>query len=228
MKKVQLITIILFMMVTTFSFSQDSLKIMPFGMSNSIQKFSINGTETEILNKSIKWINDIYLNPIKVVNGFKVDGTLNSHFTINGLQPSVFYYENYNIKYFVDVKYEIDINVYDSLVIFRFNILEMYSPKCVELNSHAMCEIKFSGMTGFYNKKGEFREKYWNKTNAKNDLEKFVNNLFFSYFKLLKNNAMTSDEALNKLKIEKDKLDLGLITQEEFDKIKEELSKYIK
>lgn len=39
---------------------------------------------------------------------------------------------------------------------------------------------------------------------------------------------MTSDEALSQLKKEKDKLDLGLITQEEFDKKKKELSKFIK
>lgn len=40
--------------------------------------------------------------------------------------------------------------------------------------------------------------------------------------------VMSSDEALRHLKNEKDKLDLGLITQEEFDKRKEELSKFIK
>lgn len=39
---------------------------------------------------------------------------------------------------------------------------------------------------------------------------------------------MSSDEALSELKKAKDKLDLGLITQEEFDKKKEELSKFIK
>ena len=38
----------------------------------------------------------------------------------------------------------------------------------------------------------------------------------------------TSDEALSELKKAKDKLDLGLITQEEFDRLKQELSKYIK
>ena len=37
----------------------------------------------------------------------------------------------------------------------------------------------------------------------------------------------TSDKALAELKKAKDKLDLGLITQEEFDRIKAELSKYI-
>ncbi len=44
----------------------------------------------------------------------------------------------------------------------------------------------------------------------------------------IKSNGMTSDEALSELKKWKDKLDLGLITQEEFDAKKEELSKYIK
>jgi hypothetical protein len=44
----------------------------------------------------------------------------------------------------------------------------------------------------------------------------------------VKSLGMTSDEALSKLKKAKDKLDLGLITQEEFDKVKSELSPYIK
>jgi len=44
----------------------------------------------------------------------------------------------------------------------------------------------------------------------------------------LKAFGMTSDEALTELKKCKDKLDLGLITQEEYAKKKTELSKYIK
>ncbi len=40
--------------------------------------------------------------------------------------------------------------------------------------------------------------------------------------------GMTSDQALKSLLSEKDKLDLGLISQEYFDKKKEELRKYIK
>lgn len=40
--------------------------------------------------------------------------------------------------------------------------------------------------------------------------------------------GMTSDEALSELKKAKDKLEFGLMTQEEFDKLKEDLSKYIK
>ena len=40
--------------------------------------------------------------------------------------------------------------------------------------------------------------------------------------------VITSDQALSELKKEKDKLDLGLITQTKYDSLKVELSKYIK
>jgi hypothetical protein len=43
----------------------------------------------------------------------------------------------------------------------------------------------------------------------------------------IKSDGMTSDQALEALKKAKDKLDLGLITQEEFNAIKAELSKFI-
>jgi hypothetical protein len=45
--------------------------------------------------------------------------------------------------------------------------------------------------------------------------------------KEIKGDGMSSDEALSQLKKAKDKLDLGLITQEEFSKLRTELSKYI-
>lgn len=44
----------------------------------------------------------------------------------------------------------------------------------------------------------------------------------------VKSFGMTSDEALAELKKAKDKLDLGLISEEEYEKIKAELIKYIK
>lgn len=44
----------------------------------------------------------------------------------------------------------------------------------------------------------------------------------------IKGFGMSSDDALNQLKKAKDKLDLGIITQEEFDKLKSELIKFIK
>ena len=44
----------------------------------------------------------------------------------------------------------------------------------------------------------------------------------------VKSFGMSSDEALTTLKKAKDKLDLGLISQEEYDKIKAELTPFIK
>lgn len=44
----------------------------------------------------------------------------------------------------------------------------------------------------------------------------------------IKSSVMSSDDALAELKRAKDKLDLGLITQEEFEKLKAELSPFIK
>ena len=44
----------------------------------------------------------------------------------------------------------------------------------------------------------------------------------------IKTSLLSSDDALIQLKKAKDKLDLGLITQEDFDKLKVELKKYIK
>jgi hypothetical protein len=45
--------------------------------------------------------------------------------------------------------------------------------------------------------------------------------------KEVKGDGMSSDEALSQLKRAKDKLELGLITQEDFNKLRTELSKYI-
>ena len=66
----------------------------------------------------------------------------------------------------------------------------------------------------------------------------FINNRFLNSTLIAIENAiasgeiksfgMTSDEALNNLKKAKDKLDLGLITQQKYDSIKTELVKFIK
>jgi hypothetical protein len=68
-----------------------------------------------------------------------------------------------------------------------------------------------------------FRTKgYSGLTNYTIDFENALSN------REVKGFGMTSDEALAELKKAKDKLDLGLITQEEYDKIKAELVPFIK
>ena len=60
------------------------------------------------------------------------------------------------------------------------------------------------------------------------DIDKAINSLLFSYIKTLNDKTLTSDEALGQLKAAKDKLDLQIITQEEYNKILNELKIYIK
>jgi hypothetical protein len=59
-------------------------------------------------------------------------------------------------------------------------------------------------------------------------LESHINGLLFSYVKILSESKMSSEEALSQLRKAKEKLDLQLITQEEYDKIKSELQPFIK
>ena len=61
----------------------------------------------------------------------------------------------------------------------------------------------------------------------------FIDNYFLNIEDAIKSGevdsgVMSSDEALSELKKAKDKLDLGLITQEEFNEIRTKLSKLIK
>lgn len=228
MRKLKTMMMTLMMCLTSLVYSQiDSLHISPVGMSNNKQTFLISKSKNELLSKSKEWVNKMYVNPDKVVSGFNTDKQLNDHFVITGYSESVYHYQNYNKKYYVNVKYEMKVSIKDSNVNIEYNILEMYSPECVLLNSHTMCDIQFSGLLGFYSKKGKLKSDYWDKTNAINDLENFVNNLVFSFYNQINSNKFTSDEALSELKKCKDKLDLGLITQEEFNEKKQELSKYI-
>lgn len=69
--------------------------------------------------------------------------------------------------------------------------------------------------------------------NAIDNIESTISSILLSFEQSLKGidsdmYEITSDEALTELKKCKDKLDLGLITQEDFDKKKAELSKFIK
>lgn len=64
--------------------------------------------------------------------------------------------------------------------------------------------------------------------NAKPSLEATINSLWFTFYNKIIDNSMNSDEALSELKKAKDKLDLGLISQSEYDNKKLELSKFIK
>jgi hypothetical protein len=91
------------------------------------------------------------------------------------------------------------------------------------INTH--CEIKKIRVVG--NKRQGYKVQLQTKGSSS------IDNYFFNLEDAIvageiKSKGMTSDEAMKELKTAKDKLDLGLITQAEYDKIKAELIKYIK
>ena len=93
-------------------------------------------------------------------------------------------------------------------------------------NLKRMTTIRLSGKK--YIEKAMFAKKLMNYE----DLIKVYENEFVFKEPVIENDGlnedMTSEEALTRLKKAKEKLDLQLITQEEYDKIKKELAKYIK
>jgi hypothetical protein len=91
------------------------------------------------------------------------------------------------------------------------------------INTH--CEIKKIRVLG--NKRQGYKVQFQTKGRTS------IDNYFFNLEDAIvageiKSKGMTSDEAMKELKTAKDKLDLGLITQAEYDKIKADLIKYIK
>jgi hypothetical protein len=91
------------------------------------------------------------------------------------------------------------------------------------INTH--CEIKKIRVLG--NKRQGYKVQFQTKGRTS------IDNYFFNLEDAIvageiKSKGMTSDQAMKELKTAKDKLDLGLITQAEYDKVKAELVKYIK
>ena len=193
--------------------------------SNGFQTVSVkyDKTQNDFATRTYKWIDKTYENPEKVVQRHNVNGELlTDRITITGYEKNVFYHaDDLNIiktKFYYNVEYRIDFWYENGEVKFHITMLEMKNNKGFQMY--------FSGIYGFFDKKGEIKE--WSKKyNQVDDLENFVNSLFISYRKFLLNETMTSDEALELLKKLKTKLDLGLITQEEYDNKKKELIKFI-
>ena len=201
-------------------FSQEKyLKATPNGFP--IVRIKFNKTQNDFAKKTYKWIDKTYENPDKVVQRHNVNGELfTDKITINGYENNVFYHSDdiLKSKYYYNVKYRIDFWFENNEVNFCITMLEMKNNKGFSMF--------FSGFYGFFDKMGEIKE--WSKKyNQVDDLETFVNNLFVSYKKCLLDESMSSNDAIELLKTYKSKLDLGIITQEEYDLKKKELMKFI-
>lgn len=212
MKKLSLLVLVM-MLVGLTSFCQiDSIKVTPNGLTNGFIKTNLS---SEILyERTIKWVNETYKNPESVLVG-KVE---NKSITINGFSNSAVIINGMGgIKQFYDLHYHIYINLKDSIINYKFEI---------DRFTYNSQPSPFLDINRWFKDDGTYKEKLWN--TAKPTLENSINNLFFLYVNKINDSSLSSDEAISKLKKAKDKLDLGLITQEEYDKIKNELIQYIK
>ena len=201
---------ILFIFISIGLNAQDSIKVT----NNGFTIVSIKKTVSDKIayNRTIEWVNETYKNPDNVITG-KVEG---KSVTVKGYSSDAWNYKNLSLTYYFSMDYNIYITIQDSLI--QFNI--------VEGNHYNSDGGRYLGnSSSFYKSNGEYRPMY---NNAKPSLEATLNNLWFSYQNKFVNVEMSSEEALAELKKAKDKLDLELITQEEYDKLKAELSKYIK
>lgn len=204
MKKI--IIIILAICLSNSLFSQDSILVTPTGITNSKLTSSIDNKMA--YQRTIEWVNENFKNPDKVITG-KVDG---KSVTIAGVCS----WNNTNTgnKQYFDMEFNLYITL-DTVISFNF----------IEGKHYSSGKIMNFKTPMFFKSNGEYRNFY---NTGKSTLEESLNSLWFSYHKKIMNSEMSSDEALTELKRFKDKLDLGLITQEEFDKKKTELAKFIK
>jgi hypothetical protein len=209
MKTHKLIMILLISLISKAGLSQtitsDSIKLNSTGVMSKLLKTAAK--PNLLYNRTIKWINSTYQNPDKIIVGQQI----NQSVTISGYKSDVF--KNYGMLY------HIYFTIQDSLIKYKFTIdeLKYESPGA---SPSANVPLSF-----FYKKDGSIKP---SAQKAIIKIEQDVNQLFLSYIEQLNNSTMTSDEAIAELKKGKDKLDLGIISQTEFDKLKEELLQFIK
>lgn len=201
----------LMMCFITVSFGQDSIKITPDKATVAFMQSPVDDITT--YNRAISWVNHTYVHPEKVL-GAAIEG---ESLLISGFADDAWYYKNLGMEIYYDLAYKIQIDIKDSVVIFNFIEGTHYIA--------SSSDIFLGSSKSFFKNNGEYRTYY---NTAKSSLESTINNLWFSFYKKINDNSLSSEEALTELKKLKDKLDLGLITQEDYDKKKEELSKFIK
>ena len=194
-----------------FAHSQDSIHVSRQGISKGI--FETKISDDLIYNRAIEWVNKTYQNPDKVLTGKVPNKSLN----LNGYASNSFYYKSLGIAYFYNTSYGIYITIDKGRVEFIF-----------DEKKHTVSGTGATAMfdsQSWFKEDGEYRKAY---NSAKETYENTINNLWFSLINTITSTEISSDEALAQLKKAKDKLDLGLITQDEFDKIKAELTPFIK
>lgn len=190
--------------------SIDSIKITMYGPTEVMFKTTLSSES--VYQRCLYWVNDTYKNPDKVLTG-KVD---NKSITISGYADNAMRYKSLGIPVNLDITYHLYITINDSLIKYKIVIDDFYD------NGKLLPAWKVSSL---FNKNGEYKKICGT---CKSTLENTLNNLYFSFYEKFKTSEITSTEAITELKKWKDKLDLELITQDEYNKKKSELLKFIK
>lgn len=189
----------------------DSIKLVYPGILTEVN-FKVNTSSNISYQRTLSWINETYKNPDKVLVG-KIEG---KSVTVSGFIENAFRIDGIVPQYY-DISYTLYLTILDDNLI-NYNMV-------VE-KSYFKNKPTISGLSGLFNNKGEYKLKVMNV--AKSTMEKTANELLSSYLNKMNSIGMSSEEAITELKKYKEKLDLELISQKDYDAKKAELSKYIK
>jgi hypothetical protein len=195
---------------TLITAAQDSIYVTPTGFTKVQLETSLD--DQTLYNRTIAWVNETYKNPDKVITGRNPGVSLN----ISGYSGNAWNYSSLGMQTYYSMEYTIHFSFDKGNVTFQL----------IEGEHRQASGGPYLGNSkSFFNGKGEYRKIY---NTAKPTLENTLNTLWLSYRSKITKGELTSEEALDQLKKAKDKLELGLITQEEFDALKTKLAPFIK
>ena len=191
-------------------FAQENIQLSQAGFNEVV--FNATQSDNITYQRIIDWVNSTYKNPEKVIVGNVADESV----IISGYMDNAWHYKSLGIEFYYDMTYKIYIRLKDGVVTFQF---------ADETHTLSGGSAKIFPAQAFYNKKGEYKEAY---NTGKATLEESINALYLSFKQKVGYSSLTNNEAIEQLKKAKEKLDLGLITQEQYDLKKAELTPFIK
>lgn len=191
------------------AFTQENIQLSQAGFNEVV--FNATQSDNITYQRVITWVNSTYKNPEKVIVG----NVANESVIISGYMDNAWHYKSMGMEFYYDMTYKIYIRLKDGVVTFQF---------ADENHTLSGGSQKIFPAQAFYNKQGEYRESY---NTGKATLEESINALYLSFKQKVAGDSLTNNEAIEQLKKAKEKLDLGLITKDEYDKKVNELKKYI-
>ena len=209
MKKI--VTFIVFLLCAVSLNAQiDSIRVTPLGLTD----VSFKSDPSTSYSRTISWVNKTFANPESVLKG-QLEG---ESVTVTGFSKGIFHMKSGTVNQSYGAHYQLYITFDDSVVSYK-QVIDKFV-----LNTTEKTIAVNNNIPDFY-KKGKPKKMF---IDVIVELEDNINELFLSYYNYLQEEGMSSSEAISQLKKYKEKLDLEIMTQEEYDAKKAELMKYIK